>query len=264
MKNVKSILFILISVVAFTAIFSFPIYSKPKVEKSRFYSSHHNKLNDKTLEKVLQDLHISLDEKTLKRWKKLLNKALWHQDLLAFLGSRHHFDNCAFSEGIEQINQHFEANEADYLKLQNTTNEKEKKQIRERIIFRTGRLLHSTQDFFSHSNFVELMQEKHSKIEEVPLADFWTKEGQKQILQLSRNDLVSEKFFLSFPHRCTQNNSQTQNLSKDSPKKMAGKKITRWKNFQTNSNYTAFEAAMIFAEKSTYHILFQTLDIFLK
>lgn len=224
---------------------------------NRFYSLRHKKLNNENLEKVLLELKIRLDAKTLKRWEKLLNKAVWYQDIFHFFGSKHHFDNCCFSESIQQIINLQKDNDADYAILLQTQKEKDRTRLKEKIIFRTGRILHSAQDFFSHSNFVELMQEKYEEIEAVPSVEFLSENGQKRILDLSKNGLYSNRFFLSFPHRCETNKIGNINFNKDGPNHEAGKKLTKWQNLKGKNYFTAFEAAMFFADRSTFLIMHQ-------
>ena len=222
-----------------------------------FYSLQHNQLNNENLEKVLSELQINWDEQTRKSWKKLLNKAHWHQDIFHFFGSRHHFDNCCFEDGINQINNLQKDNDADYAKLTQIQKEKDRKRLKEKIIFRMGRILHSAQDFFSHSNYVEIMQNEFEEIEEVPAVEFLSETGQKRILELSKNGLFSERFFISFPHKCDKNKMGKQSFNKDGPKHEAGKKLTRWQNQKNNNLFTSFEAAMFFADKSTYLIFYK-------
>lgn len=258
-KSINSVNLLFIILVLIIPVFTKETYkenSSISAEVNRFYSSQHNKLNNENLEKVLDELQISLDKKTLNRWKKLLNKALWYQDLFRFFSSKHHFDNCCFKESLEQISKHQKENETDYLVLQNTKVEKERNRRIEKIIFRIGRILHSAQDFFSHSNFVELMQNKYIEIEEVPIVDFWSETGKEMILDLSKKGLVSEKFLLSFPHKCPKNSLSHQEICKDNSKKQAGRRQTTWLNKKSLIKYTGFEAAMIFADKSTYKILY--------
>jgi hypothetical protein len=267
LKYPKKIIFLRIATTFFVVFLTLQVYGENpekqlsrEAEKLHFYTLQHNQLNDQALEKVLIDLQIMLDQKTTKKWKKILNNALWFQDLIRFFGSKHHFENCCFVEGIEQINKHLKDNETDYLRLQKSILIKEQIHLKEKIIFRTGRILHSAQDFFSHTNFVEIMQEKSTTIEEVLIPDFLIEEGQNQILNLIKNGLVSERFFLSFPHKCTFKVQNLTSIGKDNPYKKAGKNLTIWINPQTNQNLNGFEAAMFFAERSSYQILFQTFS----
>jgi hypothetical protein len=224
-------------------------------KNTRFYARQHNKINKENLEKVLREFKIRLDNKTLKRWEKLLNKAVWYQDIFHFFGSKHHFDNCCFAESIEQIINLQKDNDADYAKLLQIQKEKERVRLKEKIIFRTGRILHSAQDFFSHSNFVELMQEKYDDIKAVPAIEFLIASGQTKILDLSKNGLYSGKFFFSFPHKCEKDKIGNQNFNKDGPNTRAGKLLTKWRNLPNKNYFSNFEAAMFFADRSTFLIL---------
>lgn len=231
-------------------------FNYTKVRSSRFISTKHDKLNNRSLDKVLKDLNIILDAKTVKRWKKILNKALWNQDFWHFFSSAAHFDNCSFHDGIEKIKEIQNEIDVNYQKLQTETNAKKRRELTEKIIFQMGKILHATQDFFAHSNFVEIMQKQFTNIEDVPTPDFWSEIGQKNVLSLVGKGLVSEKFLLSFPKKCPANSSK--HIQKDTFKTKAGIVLTNWFNPQNELNFTAFESAMFFAEKATYGVMYQT------
>ena len=222
-----------------------------------FLHSTHIQLVNTALDNVLRDLEIRLQDKELRKLKQTFNQAHLYQDIFFFFFSKTHFDNCCFAESIEQINQHLMRIESDYFKFAEAIEPKEKQKLKQAIIFRTGRILHSVQDFFSHSNYVELMEKKYQKIDEVPVLDFWTKTGQEEILKLTHSGLISERFFFSFPHKCPPNSPGETQLGKDKEQTLAGKRKTNWLNTKKQNNISGFEAAILLAEKSTYNVLFQ-------
>lgn len=213
----------------------------------------HQETNRKALERALTQTENAPDAKTTSEWLKQLNRASLYQDILHFFCSKPHFDNCCFEEGIRQINKLKSEIEGENTKLEKATKESTRRKIRLKMFFKTGRLVHSAQDFFSHSSFVEMMQSEYDSIEKVPVLNFWSSSGQETIRELMTKGLVSQKFPLSFPHKCT--SEQRIPLAKDTAKTKAGKLFTIWKEPQTKQALTAYEAARHFAEHSTYEIL---------
>lgn len=220
----------------------------------------HQETNRKALERALTKTGTASDAKTTAEWLKQLNRASLYQDILHFFCSKTHFDNCCFEEGIRQVNKLKSEIEGENTKLEKATKESTRRKIRLKMFFKTGRLVHSAQDFFSHSSFVEMMQSEYDSIEKVPVLNFWSSAGQQTIRELMTKGLVSQKFPLSFPHNCS--NEQRSPLAKDTAKTKAGKLLTIWKEPQTKQALTAYEAARHFAEHSTYEILVTVLEQF--
>lgn len=110
-----------------------------------------------------------------------------------------HFDNCTFPEGVDRINSF-------WLLI-----EKEG-QINPTTLGAFGMLLHTVQDFYAHSNWVELNADRSP----VPV---WNLE----IASLPR-EIVTGTWFLGHPKKCHSGAPSHDQLNKDSPKSKEGRK----------------------------------------
>lgn len=228
------------------------VYPKPASETPiAFPLSNHKKIRDRSLSRAVADLDLKVSSKTLKSWRKRLNRSNLYQDIFRFFWARYHFDNCNFRQGIEQVRRFQLEIERDYERLAISTSRSARDKYRGRIMFKTGRIIHALQDFYSHSNYVELSSARFDSIDEVPLVDMWSRDGQDQFLDLINDGLESHYFLLSFPKRCSKR--PMPHLSKDPGRSRAGRVPTRWKR-PGGDNYTAFEAAYFLSEVATTHI----------
>lgn len=216
-----------------------------------FPLSIHQKIRDRALARALAELDIEISSETLRSWRKRLNRSNFYQDIFRFFWARYHFDNCNFSQGIKQVQKFQREIERDYEKLRTAPTRKHRDKYRGRIIFKTGRIIHALQDFYSHSNFVELNITRFDSIDDVPLVDLWSREGQEQFLDMANDGLESHYFLFSFPKKCTKR--PKAHLSKDPGRSRGGSVSTRWKR-SDGSKYTAFEAAYFLSEVATTHI----------
>jgi hypothetical protein len=135
-----------------------------------------------------------------------------------------HFDNCAFKQGQEYIMDQWGLIEA----IGNKTDQQS--------LFYFGQLLHTVQDFYSHSNWVEL----HETNGDLPIWD------------LDINDLppgiVSGTFILGSPKCCPKGAPTHKELNKDKPGSEEGKKVVQE---GPNKGMTLYELAFKSAVKAT-------------
>lgn len=232
-----------------------------------FKTKIHKEINTKTLEKVLKELNLTLDKKKFKVCRKGLNSTQFFQDYVLFANSRAHFDNCAFQRSIKYINRLIKQNQSFAEKYQRgfrtARNQRELDLLRRKIIVNTGKIIHTAQDFYSHSNYVELMELKYSNIAEVPLIKVWEEKGHEQILEMQKeNNLISGTAWWVFPKQCSKNSPSHSKLAKDSLKFDMGKRPTIWEDKETNKTLNGFNAAYIFAEESTYQFLLYTFKTY--
>lgn len=121
------------------------------------------------------------------------------------LNSCLHFDNCAFECGAAQIAQQWAL-----IDSQPATG-----RFGDVGLSAFGRVLHSTQDFYAHSNWVELHLDQPS----IPVWDQDTASLPAAI--------VSGTFFLDTPKNCRPGTPTHDELNKDSPTSKAGATIVR-------------------------------------
>jgi hypothetical protein len=112
-----------------------------------------------------------------------------------------HFDNCAFLEGANHIRDEWKKIDA------------ENDRLSQEALVAFGRLLHTAQDFYSHSNWIEL----HLEREPIPLWDF-------QIETLPAG-IVSGTWAIGFPKKCGSGAPSHDELNKDKPDSPEGQKV---------------------------------------
>jgi len=94
-----------------------------------------------------------------------------------------------------------------------------------KAFFALGQALHGTQDFYAHTNYVELQTPQVKKVTELEVVAPWRAEGSARIEQLQAKGLVSGVVFWGFPKKCPANTISHANLSKDSESTRGGKKL---------------------------------------
>lgn len=124
-----------------------------------------------------------------------------------------HFDNCTFALGVERIDNLWEIVEADPDGNRFT-------------VF--GSMLHTVQDFYAHSNWVEL----HEGVSPVPVWDL--------DLDALPAGIVSGTFELDFPKECGPDAPTHEQLNKDSPNSLEGAKTVQ---SGPNAGRTLFDLA---------------------
>ncbi len=156
-----------------------------------------------------------------------LRKALYFQDTFHQFESKAHFDNCDFQSSmdylaalLDEVGSHVAAAEA--------TKPSDKAAFEAAVrkaFFALGQALHGTQDFYAHTNYVELQAPKVKKVTEIHVVAPWRKEEQTRVLELQNQGLVSGVVFWGFPKKCPTNTISHGDLAKDSPTSKSGKKL---------------------------------------
>ncbi len=101
----------------------------------------------------------------------VINKGNYSQDALGspeFLNDSHHFDNCKIKESLAYV-------ESCYSEIRHHLCLAGKNKTDQLFVLRKfGQLLHPLQDFYSHSNYVELQLAKRSNLQpaQLPLVDW--------------------------------------------------------------------------------------------
>lgn len=115
--------------------------------------------------------------------------------------SRMHFDNCAFSAGADYVHDEWSLIEASAESSEPTA------------LGACGRLLHAVQDFYSHSNWVEL----HLDVDPIPV---WDLAGSSL-----PSDVVSGTWVLGRPKNCRPGTPSHSELNKDDAHSDSGREI---------------------------------------
>lgn len=157
-----------------------------------------------------------------------LRKALYVQDIWHQFESKAHFDNCDFdgatqylAELIDEAGKHADSTQA--AKLSNNASAME--DAAKRAFFALGQALHTVQDFYAHTNYVELQAPKFEKITDMKILAPWRSAGRDQIEQLRKEGLVSGYVFWGIPQKCPSSTISHHDLAKDSATTKSGMKI---------------------------------------
>lgn len=155
-----------------------------------------------------------------------LRKGLYVQDSIHQFESRAHFDNCDFDASVKYIDSLYAEVET-HVKTANEAKAKgdvAKVDAGVRVAFYTlGQSLHGVQDFYAHTNYVELSKGGAKKVTDIDIVAPWREEGKAKIAELRKKGLVSGYVFWGLPQRCDSGAVSHANLAKDSESTPSGK-----------------------------------------
>lgn len=167
-----------------------------------------------------------------------LIRSVYWQDYFHQFESKAHFDNCAFTDGINYIAELTDAVDQ-HIKTSNKID-------KDKVMFTLGQALHAIQDFYAHSNYVELMQKNHPNFRDVPILPIWLPEGRLKLDKLKEQGLISGQVWWSITGKsCIGNTPTHAELAKDLENEGHGKDATIW------PNWSNFEAARRLAAEAT-------------
>jgi len=157
-----------------------------------------------------------------------LRKGLYYQDILHQFESKAHFDNCDFDSAMDYITvlldetqKHVEAAEAAKL-----SNNKDALQAAARQAFLAlGQAIHGVQDFYAHSNYVEMQAPRVKDVVDIEIIAPWQPSGRGRIGELRSDGLVSGYVFWGFPQKCPSGSLSHADLAKDSADTRSGKRL---------------------------------------
>lgn len=196
-----------------------------------------------------------------------LNEGLYAQDIREFYKAEAHFDNCAFEESLDYLQKLKTSAEDLMLSARNTYRQdrnptKLLKNVKN-AVREYGRALHIVQDFYAHTNYIDLLAAEHvvdnsptlvalrqrsATFSDKLALQIWTTEGAKSVGGLqSKAGLVSGTVFYETPrlNRCPSGSPTHGQLAKDAADKGNGASVTRW------AGISHHQAAMTLAKKST-------------
>jgi hypothetical protein len=185
--------------------------------------------------------HIKLDG-VAKLCSETLAAAQWRQDVLLQFEAKAHFDNCAFNEALDYVTALIR--EIDALDLGKHPDRATT------AADRAGRTLHAIQDFYAHSNYVDLMAKNGGAFDKEKLVlPIWTSDGRAEVRKLAGRDLVSGRVWWNGPKQCSSNVPTHGQMAKDSDELPGGKKrLEPWKR-------SAYRAAIEIADQATRNFL---------
>jgi hypothetical protein len=182
-----------------------------------------------------------------------LRRALYVQDSLHQFESKVHFDNCDFDDAVDYLNERLdEAGKhvaaAERAKATHDT-AGEEKEVRA-AFYAIGQALHGAQDFYAHSNYVELKAPKVAEITDLQLVEPWRPGEREKIHALQKEGLVSGFVFWGFPQKCAAGAMSHHDLAKDSADTPSGQR--KLANLQNASQY---DVAVFLARETSLRLL---------
>ena len=188
-----------------------------------------------------------------------LREALYLQDTYHQFASKAHFDNCDFEEAADYVGELLAETERhidDAIKAKASGDQDSMKNAALKAFFSIGQALHGIQDFYAHSNYVELQAPTATKVTDIPVIYLWRPEGRVRIKELQRSGLVSGVVFWGFPQTCPSRSISHANLAKDSAATKSGKVAVA--HLQNTSQY---KIAVYLAREASLQLL---IDAFQK
>lgn len=195
----------------------------------------------KTLEGLLNNSYIAE-----------LRRALYLQDTFHQLESKVHFDNCDFQSSMEYLTTLLEeaGQHVETAKAAKSSNRSAMEAPVRKAFFALGQALHGVQDFYAHSNYVELQTPKVKRVADIRVLAPWRKEGRDRIGKLQAEGLISGVVPWGFPKKCPAGTLSHSDLAKDSATTKSGGKIVA--HLRNRSQY---EIAVSLAHKASQSLM---------
>ena len=140
------------------------------------------------------------------------------QDSYHQFESKAHFDNCDFDQAVAYIDSLlFEVDV--HVAAAKAAKEKNDKAAFNvymlKAFFALGQALHGVQDFYAHTNYVELSVGEVTTETDIGIVSPWTQSGKNKIKELSAKGLVSGYVFWGVPQKCPQGSLSHADMAKD-------------------------------------------------
>lgn len=178
-----------------------------------------------------------------------LRKALYQQDIIHQFESKAHFDNCDFDSATTYITSLLDEAGTYVDKAQNAQDTGDlatRDEAAGDAFFAIGQALHAVQDFYAHSNYVEMQAPKAKKLADIEVIAPWQAKGRERIKDLRKYGLYSGYVFWGVPQRCPSGTTSHGDLAKDTASTPSGGK--KLPNLQ---NYTQYKVAVFLAKEAS-------------
>lgn len=182
-----------------------------------------------------------------------LRKALYLQDSYHQFESKVHFDNCDFENGQAYIAELLEEADGHVKEAQKAKTAHDATKMRKSVeaaFFALGQALHGVQDFYAHSNYVELQTPKVKNVTDLEIISTWTANGHERILALQKEGLVSGYVWWGLPQKCPSGAMTHEKLAKDSAQTVSGKRVV-----PHLSNLNQYKIAIFLAREGSLKFL---------
>lgn len=171
-----------------------------------------------------------------------LRQALYTQDVLHQFESKAHFDNCDFDSAIAYVrtlHDEADAHVTTAMQARAAGNDAAVRVAAEKAFFALGQALHAVQDFYAHTNYVEMQVPKVTRVTDIEVVAPWRDKGRARITELRAQGLFSGFVFWGLPQNCPAGTPSHGDVAKDAAStKSGGKPI---KHLQNLSQYKIAE-----------------------
>ena len=157
-----------------------------------------------------------------------LRKGLYYQDILHQLELKAHFDNCDFNSSmdymtalLDEAQTHVAAAES----ARSSGNPDKMQAAVKQAFLALGQAIHGVQDFYAHSNYVEMQVPKVKDVVDIEIIPLWRESGRERVGQLRAEGLVSGYVSWGFPKKCPAGALSHADLAKDSASTKSGKRL---------------------------------------
>ena len=184
-----------------------------------------------------------------------LRRALYYQDSVHQFESKAHFDNCDFDSAIAYVDNLLEEADGHVKAALNAGKDaKAKEAAVKKAFFAIGQGLHTVQDFYAHSNYIELTKDATKDSLGFPVVAVWTDAGKALTQKLRSSGLVSGFVFWGFSQKCPSGSKSHGDLAKDSESTTSGKvRVAHLENF------SHYQLALFTARRASADFLRYTL-----
>ncbi|WP_158290129.1 HET-C-related protein [Ramlibacter sp. WS9] len=167
-----------------------------------------------------------------------LRKALYWQDSAHQFESKAHYDNCDFDGATSYVDSLLAEIDGHVIAAKAAKEKGDGAAAEARVVkafFALGQALHGVQDFYAHTNYVEMSVGAAKKSTDIEVVMPWKRSGKDRIKELVGNGLVSGFVVWGLPQHCAKGVASHEDMAKDKETTTSGK--VRVAHLQNRSRY---------------------------
>jgi hypothetical protein len=175
-----------------------------------------------------------------------LRRAMYFQDIVHQFESKAHFDNCDFDGAIAYLAELWAETDGHVTAAKQAGDAKTREAAVGKAFFTLGQGLHAVQDFYAHSNYVDVQVKTATRATNIRVVRPWQSSDRSRIDALRGQGLVSGFVFWGFPQRCPGTTPSHADLAKDSPQTKSGRIVVA-----SLENLTHYQIAVFLAREAS-------------
>ncbi|HET7433760.1 MAG TPA: HET-C-related protein [Thermoanaerobaculia bacterium] len=163
-----------------------------------------------------------------------MRRAMYWQDIVHQIESKAHFDNCAFDDASAYVGELTNEVAAHVKEAEARTKAGDAKKAHaatKEAFYTLGQALHAIQDFYAHSNYLELQRDSGVALNAIAVVPVWTAAGRTALTRMQREQhLHSGEVSWGFRKYCNGGESH-HDLNKDTDSSArGGVHVKQWQN----------------------------------